>query len=215
MEPSMEGSVDQMEFVMLIIKEVDPEIYWFLNSVEGFQSYFCVSWLLTWYILLPNYTIYISYHLRFSHDITNLKLVRRLFDLFISSPPTMPLFLTAQIVIENKAELMLQNLEFSCVHNFLTNLRIIPEESEKTINNALAMYTKYGFEKKVRRHFCEQSCMRSGVNNANEVMDKMEKCIQLRKERKTKKSSPSVNLKALIMSSGIVLCSALIAYIYT
>lgn len=64
------------------VSQCDPDLYNFLVSLEEPAldvPFFALSWLLTW----------------FAHDVPDLESISRLFDLFLSSHPLMPLYLAA------------------------------------------------------------------------------------------------------------------------
>jgi len=97
-----------------LISFADEELYqYFLAS--GVEPFFALSWLLTW----------------FSHGFDDLEVIARLFDLFIATHPLMPLYLSAQIILHFRDELLQRvECEYSAIHGFLTNIpQTLPFES--------------------------------------------------------------------------------------
>lgn len=87
------------------------------------HAYFSLSWIITWY----------------SHDVYDLNLVARLFDVFLSSPPSFPLYLAAAIVLHRKQELLATDCDFALVHNLISHL---PHDLpyDLLVTQALAMF---------------------------------------------------------------------------
>lgn len=73
----------------------------------GVPCFFSLSWFITW----------------FSHDVHNLPDVARLFDLFLSSHPMMPLYVGAAGIAAARDELIEQR-EMCELHSALVNLRV-------------------------------------------------------------------------------------------
>lgn len=73
----------------------------------GVPCFFSLSWFITW----------------FSHDVHNLPDVARLFDLFLSSHPMMPLYVGAAGIAASRDELI-QLTEMCELHSALVNLRV-------------------------------------------------------------------------------------------
>jgi len=82
-----------------------PQVHSFLDRA-GVHAYFSLSWVITW----------------FAHDIFDLNTVARLFDVFLSSPPTFPLYLSAAIVLHRKESLLQTECDFALVHDFLSHI---------------------------------------------------------------------------------------------
>lgn len=80
MEKDLEKVTTNLALLYPLIRQVDPEVANFLLE-SGTPPYFALSWVITW----------------FSHDIEDPGSIVRLFDLFISSHPLMPLYLSASV----------------------------------------------------------------------------------------------------------------------
>jgi Rab-GTPase-TBC domain len=83
--PSLDAVTESLTLLYPILQVADPELY---NYIIGLEEpalevpYFALSWHMTW----------------FSHDVATLDQCARLFDLFISSHPLMPLYVAAVAV---------------------------------------------------------------------------------------------------------------------
>ncbi|KAG2186427.1 hypothetical protein INT43_002865 [Umbelopsis isabellina] len=89
--------------------------------------YYCLSWVITWC----------------SHDIDDFSIIPRLFDLFLSSNPLMPVYFAAAIVLAHKEELLQQECENSAVHTFLSKLPQKPLDVEAVVNKATELELAY------------------------------------------------------------------------
>ncbi|KAI9219225.1 rab-GTPase-TBC domain-containing protein [Blastocladiella britannica] len=105
MHPSLEPVMQQMRIILPIIKNEDRDIYALMAECE-LHPYFCLSYIISW----------------FSHDLTAFDDVCRLFDLFLSSNPAMPIYCSAAIVLRRKEELMDCERDFAMVHSMLSKL---------------------------------------------------------------------------------------------
>jgi TBC1 domain family member 20 len=89
--------------------------------------YYCLSWVITWC----------------SHDIDDFSVIPRLFDLFLSSNPLMPVYFAAAIVLSHKEELLQQECENSAIHTFLSKLPQKPLDVEALIVKATQLEVSY------------------------------------------------------------------------
>jgi hypothetical protein len=78
-----------------------------------------------------------------SHDIDDFSVIPRLFDLFLSSNPLMPVYFAAAIVLSHKQELLEQDCENAAVHTFLSKLPQKPLDTEALIRKACELETQY------------------------------------------------------------------------
>lgn len=81
------------------------QVHSFLDKA-GVHAFFSLSWIITW----------------FAHDIYDLSTVARLFDVFLCSPPSFPLYMSAAIVLHRKAELLETDCDFALVHDLLAHI---------------------------------------------------------------------------------------------
>ncbi|GAB5593711.1 GTPase-activating protein gyp8 [Umbelopsis nana] len=106
-----------------LLDMADPPLRAFLDKCN-ILPYYALSWILTW----------------FSHDLEDYHKVVRLFDLFIASPPSMPLYVACAITCIRRTEIMAMDPDF--VHTAVTN---IPADIdiEATIRLALVLEKKH------------------------------------------------------------------------
>ena len=110
---TIDPAIRTLRLLYPILKYEDEELYDYLKSLNEPAleiPYFALSWYMTW----------------FAHDVDTLDQGARLFDLFLSSHPLMPLYVAAQIIIGVREEL----LEFGpdqgdCVYSYLNKLKIL------------------------------------------------------------------------------------------
>jgi hypothetical protein len=69
-----------MHILLIIIKVADPQLYKHFVAAK-MEPFFATSWLLTW----------------FSHDIKNVAITARVFDVLLSSPPLYIFYLSAAV----------------------------------------------------------------------------------------------------------------------
>ncbi|KAL3282549.1 hypothetical protein HHI36_005729, partial [Cryptolaemus montrouzieri] len=87
---------------------------------------FALPWYLTW----------------FGHSLNTYKDVVRLYDYFLASPPLMPIYVAASLVIERKEEIFEQDCDLASIHCLLSQ---IPDdlEFESILKRASLYYKKY------------------------------------------------------------------------
>ncbi|KAI8924969.1 rab-GTPase-TBC domain-containing protein [Entophlyctis helioformis] len=129
MEPSLATTMTYTDCLSILVSRIDPELARTLADAENddmsnaspvpasggngmsgpnaattrFQAIFAISWILTW----------------FSHDVHNAHHASRLFDLFVSSSPLMPVYVAAAIVVSQKHTLMELDSDMALIHNHL------------------------------------------------------------------------------------------------
>jgi len=91
--PNLDAVTESLTLLYPILQVADPELY---EYIIGLQEpalevpYFALSWHMTW----------------FSHDVATLDQCARLFDLFISSHPLMPLYVAAVAIRSNRETIL-------------------------------------------------------------------------------------------------------------
>ncbi|ORZ31156.1 rab-GTPase-TBC domain-domain-containing protein [Catenaria anguillulae PL171] len=125
MHTNIEPVMQLMRAILPIIKSEDRDIYRLLEECE-LHPYFCLSWFISW----------------FSHDLREFDKACRLFDLFLSSNPIMPIYVAAAVVLERKEDLMELDREYPIVHSFLSK---VPQDVpvDTWIQHALRLYRRY------------------------------------------------------------------------
>ncbi|SAM04668.1 hypothetical protein [Absidia glauca] len=113
----------QLRLMMSIIEYEDLELMTFMERYNV-MPFYALSWVLTW----------------FSHDLTDLRKITRLFDLFIASSVMMPLYVASAMTLLRKDELFRTDPEY--LHSQMTH--IPPDmDLERTIELATRLETKY------------------------------------------------------------------------
>lgn len=120
---NLDAVTELLRLINPIVEMADPEVATLLQ-VMGVPCYFSLSWFITW----------------FSHDVRSLPDVARLFDLFFSSHPMMPLYVGAAGIATAREELI--HLDDMCeLHSALVNLNIGKYIStDDLVRKALALY---------------------------------------------------------------------------
>ncbi|GMH45047.1 hypothetical protein BSKO_13004 [Bryopsis sp. KO-2023] len=120
---NLDAVTELLRLIHPIVEMADPEVATLLQ-VMGVPCYFSLSWFITW----------------FSHDVHSLPDIARLFDLFFSSHPMMPLYVGAAGIATAREELV--GLDEMCeLHSALVNLNIGKYIStDDLIRKALALY---------------------------------------------------------------------------
>ncbi len=98
-----------LQLLFPIVAAEDPALHVFLERA-AVQPFFALPWVLTW----------------FSHSISSFASVARLFDLFLATDATMPLFMSAAVVLWCRSHLLHPagpvECEYSAVHSFFSKL---------------------------------------------------------------------------------------------
>ncbi|CEG69778.1 hypothetical protein RMATCC62417_05792 [Rhizopus microsporus] len=102
---TLEPVMKQLTMIDSLIRLEDNELYEFIMEA-GVLPYYALSWVITWY----------------SHDLSDLEKIARLFDLILSSNPLMPVYVAAATVISKRKQVLALPCDTSTVHSFLTNL---------------------------------------------------------------------------------------------
>lgn len=93
--------------VMPLLGAFDAELHSHLRDCD-MEPFFCLSWIITW----------------FAHDIRDTALVKRLYDFFIVSHPTMAVYASVAMMTHplNRIEVLGADCDFACVHHALADL---------------------------------------------------------------------------------------------
>mmetsp|Transcript_18676 Transcript_18676/g.33784 ORF Transcript_18676/g.33784 Transcript_18676/m.33784 type:complete len:296 (+) Transcript_18676:144-1031(+) len=118
MRPSFDyGTKAELTLVYTLLRRCDPELAAHVEelcldvSPKQFPL-FCVSWLLTW----------------FSHDLFNFDTICRIFDFILASHSLTPVYLTVEILLFQKAEIM-RVQDLGVLHKFFEKrLEVLPWE---------------------------------------------------------------------------------------
>lgn len=104
---TLDPVMELLQLLYPIIGAADPEVYRALTA-SGLPPFFALSWFLTW----------------FSHTTKELADAARLFDLFLSSHPLMPLYVGAAAVLSHRAEILACDGDMPELHHLLSNLDV-------------------------------------------------------------------------------------------
>lgn len=111
-----------------LVSLIDPKIGRVLDK-SGVQPFAALPWVMTW----------------FSHVLENEPLSERMFDLFLASPPWMPLYLAASLILfMGDNGLYSCPCEFSEIHNFVS--RFCSKSAlpwPRLIQDALRLYATF------------------------------------------------------------------------
>lgn len=124
MQQTMESTKHVLNLIFPIIKEVDPILHEFILKSEV-GSYFALSWLITWY----------------GHVVKDMKRTCRIYDFFLATHPSMPIYLAAEIVMYRREAILDTDCDMPSVHHVLTSLakeNNLPDE--ELIQNAVRVF---------------------------------------------------------------------------
>lgn len=122
MEATMEKTSYRLNYIYPIIEKEHPLLYEFLErSTVG--TMFVLPWYLTW----------------FGHSLNQYRDVVRLYDFFLASPPLMPLYVAAALVLHRTAEIFEVGCDMASIHCLLSQ---IPDEIpfENILKKASELY---------------------------------------------------------------------------
>ncbi|KAK9810962.1 hypothetical protein WJX73_001235 [Symbiochloris irregularis] len=105
---TLDAVLELLTLVMPILEQVDPELHRHISATEV-QPFFALSWLITW----------------FSHNVPELDNAARIFDVFLSSHPLMPLYFAAATMKSARAHILACECDLAEMHRLLNNLPIL------------------------------------------------------------------------------------------
>jgi len=90
-----------------LVDVLDPELHDFLFD-SGVEPFFALSWVITW----------------FAHEVRDVSVAGRLFDVFISSHPAFPLYMSVAMILHpiHRKKILETECDFAEVHNVLCGL---------------------------------------------------------------------------------------------
>ena len=113
-----------LELLFPLLALADPALHAFLAR-SGLLPFFALSWLLTWHV----------------HETADAATAARLFDLFLSSSPLMPLYVGLVAVMEERDAILALPCESPELHQFLSQLNVLGRLSaDELAARALALY---------------------------------------------------------------------------
>lgn len=145
MEPTMDRTSHLLNYIYPLIYRVHPELYEYMER-SGVGTVFCLPWFLTWY----------------GHSLNQYKDVVRLYDFFLASPPLMPLYVAASVVVHRCDEILSVDCDMACIHSLLSQ---IPDDLpfESLLKQAMKLYEDYpprSLEAEVQERFKKELQLR-------------------------------------------------------
>ncbi|KAL2712610.1 TBC1 domain family member 20 [Vespula squamosa] len=144
MEKTMEKVNQELFYIFALLERVHPTLLEHLENVELFP-HFALAEYTTWY----------------AHKYAeNRKLLHRLYDYFLSSPPLMPLYLSSVIVAHRATEIFNTTPDMGHTHKVLCTL---PDDLpfETLLIDAKNLYRQYppeSINKDVKDYDCKRRC---------------------------------------------------------
>lgn len=170
MEATMEKTSYRLSYIYPLIQKVDKDLYKVMDGAM-LGTIFALPWYLTW----------------FGHSLKRYSDVVRLYDFFLASPPLMPIYAAASLVIHRREEVLETGCDMALIHCLLS---IIPDDMdfEAVLRRASKLYVKYPPEKlesevKIRvkreaeRQKREERRVRSRLNKNKTVWRRVYGCI--------------------------------------
>lgn len=125
MEPTMESTVEIMNYIFPIVGKLSPKLRDHLEKSEV-GSLFCLSWLITW----------------FGHVLNDYNQIVRLYDFFLATHSLMPIYLAAAVVLHQQDHVLALEQEMAIIHQFLSN---VPDDLpfEQLLSRAVLIFDDY------------------------------------------------------------------------
>ncbi|XP_022914125.1 TBC1 domain family member 20 isoform X3 [Onthophagus taurus] len=125
MEPTMEKTSYRLNYIYAMIQNADKQLHDYMDRA-GVGTMFALPWFLTW----------------FGHSLNQYKDVVRLYDFFLASPPLMPLYVAAALVIYRRKEILYEPCDMASIHCLLSQ---IPDnlDFEQILISAAKYYKSY------------------------------------------------------------------------
>lgn len=145
MEPTMDKTSRLLNYIYPLICRVHPELYEYMER-SGVGTMFCLPWFLTWY----------------GHSLNQYRDVVRLYDYFLASPPLMPLYLAAALVVHRCDEIFNVDCDMASIHSLLSQ---IPDDLpfESLLKQATRLHEDYppaSLEAEVQERFTRELQLR-------------------------------------------------------
>ncbi|CAN0114469.1 unnamed protein product, partial [Discosporangium mesarthrocarpum] len=112
-----------LHLVPVLIEFNDKELSQFI-AASKVEPYYCMAWILTW----------------FSHDLSDLNTVARIFDVLLGGHPALAIYVAAAVVIESREEVLGCSCDFAAMHNCLSHCPKGIEDWEAVLLRARRMF---------------------------------------------------------------------------
>jgi len=121
---TLEPVMQLLQLLFPLLAQCDAELHAFLQR-SGVLPYFALTWVLTWHV----------------HEARNLPTAARLFDLFVSSSPLMPLYVGAAALLAEREAILAQPCDAAELHRYLSGLDVLGRLSANELAaRALALH---------------------------------------------------------------------------
>jgi len=117
------STVLQMKLMKYMLQDVDPELYDIWKDFEF--PMFSISWLLTW----------------FAHSLSDLKIIMRIYDYLLSSPPTSIIYMCVAMTMITKKKVFEHspNRDHGEMHSFYQKIQLNDIEIEELIQKTIKL----------------------------------------------------------------------------
>ena len=134
LHPTLDTVVSSLSLIFPLLRLQDDSL-WRLLTDSGVQSFFTLSWVLTW----------------FAHNVDRLAVVQHYFDFFLSQHPAMPIYVVVALILTQRRALLQlsaeaggEPIDASAVHALFQALTIDDEAACSAMcESARAMWEKY------------------------------------------------------------------------
>ncbi|KAI9015110.1 rab-GTPase-TBC domain-containing protein [Gaertneriomyces semiglobifer] len=134
--PTLNGTEAQLNLIMPILARTTPKVHSLLkmsNGIDGpeYRPYFAISWILTW----------------FTHDINDIRILTRLWDLFIAHGPVMVVYVCTSLIAAREKEIVGlaesdPDVDSAMLHHMLSKISL-STNWETIITNAWETYKSH------------------------------------------------------------------------
>lgn len=193
--PTLEPGVEVLGFLYPILRSADPELHSFLLSLREpalETPYFALSWHMTW----------------FAHDVPSLEQCARLFDLFISSHPMMPLYVAAVAMRSQREGIMACGADGGdLVYAKLKGLRILgpgTPGADELARQAAALYHSAPpatLARRWRRVLKQSTTLDAYIENGRWIVPETSR---RRNQSSNRRNGPPPKLKSLAAATAVV-----------
>ena len=134
LHPTLDTVVSSLSLIFPLLRLAD-EALWQLLADSGVQSFFTLSWVLTW----------------FAHNVDCFAIVQHYFDFFLSSHPSMPIYVVVALILTQRTPLLAlrtstagEPIDASAVHALFQSLAIDDEAACSAMcDSARRMWDKW------------------------------------------------------------------------
>ena len=133
LHPTLDTVVSSLSLIFPLLKLADEPL-WQVLMDSGVQSFFTLSWVLTW----------------FAHNVDCFAIVQHYFDFFLSSHPSMPIYMVVALILTQRAALVAlrtsteEPIDASAVHALFQSLTIEDEvQCSEMCETAQRMWEKW------------------------------------------------------------------------